>query len=156
MEFNDTTTWNYTSNLTSFSDTVLPTGEDGTLRLEWILIDVMLCVLVILVHSLGSYALWCIIQHEEEGTVQHVLIMNASLTEIGGTIMYLIYMFTSNFIDFTVQLGELITQMQIIVYVLFTFMYSMNFMLITVDRLLYIVLGIKYDVYCTLRRYEFS
>ena len=103
---------------------------------------------------IGSYALLRLIRNEE-GSVQHMLILNASVTDIAGTLIYFVYTLVTNvFATPTHFLSafKVKTQVEIIIYVLFTFVYSMNFILITVDRFLYIVLGIKYELYCTTRK----
>ena len=42
--------------------------------------------------------------------------------------------------------------LEIVLYVFFTFMYTLNYISITIDRLFYIVLGIKYSVYWNRKR----
>ena len=56
----------------------------------WTVVEIALCVIVIVVHTSGCFCLVYVIK-AEEATAQHILIMNASLTEITGTLIYLLY-----------------------------------------------------------------
>ena len=118
---------------------------DGVQDIEMVIVDVLLCIAIITAHAFGSYGLLSLIRNDD-AIVQHFLIFNASVTEIIGTIVYILYVVLNYALTIPAVLNSLV---EIVVYVLFTFMYSMNFIFITIDRLVYIILGIKYNVYCT-------
>ena len=136
------------NNITSFL--VMQTHQ-GT---EWLITEIVLCIIIILAHITGSYTLLRLMVVDDEVSVQHMLVVNASVTEISGTTIYLVNTLITHLFDSHpyFQPSKIKMQVEIVIYVLFTLMYSMNLTFITIDRLMYVVLGIKYDVYWTTNR----
>ena len=52
-------------------------------ELVWTIVEISVCFIIIFVHIIGSFCLIYVIR-AENGTVQHTLILNASITEILG------------------------------------------------------------------------
>ena len=119
----------------------------------WTVVEIVLCFVIIIFHTIGCYCLICVIR-EENGTAQHILILNASITEVIGTLMYLLYVFLTNVSNDTIipHPSLVRTHVEIIIYVFFTLIYILNLLVVITDRLLYVLLGIRYCTYWNQQR----
>ena len=104
----------------------------------------VLYLLIIVCHSFGCYLLLCLHKNEQDSTRQLYLI-NLSIIEAVGSIVGLVAIRIPKL--FSVPWNNVQTYASIVLYTLFTFVYYANLFLIMIDKLMYILLNIKYPVY---------
>ena len=120
-------------------------------------IDVLLTLLYVssvILHTLGSY-LQIRLYKEGKDSVQLVYLINLALTEAIGCTLGLFALHIPKLMSISPRTnpvyGEFHKYVSVVLYTL-PLIYYTNYIYITVDKLLYIILGIKYHVYCTINR----
>lgn len=112
----------------------------------------------VIVHSIGLYLLLCIQKNYDEN-VQQIYIINLSVVEIFGNILWFISDLNKFIVFDSITPYPYITQVNdyvsFITCTVFLFVYYMSMVLITIDKSLEIFLNIKYTLYCSALRAKY-
>ena len=119
-----------------------------------VVIEVFLLVfniLNVIIHSLASYLLICLYQNGDQN-VQQLYLINLSVSEALANFLGIFTSSLTESIAFSESTASIVEEVQsyiwIIVYTMIYLLYYMSMIYITTDRLLDILLNLKYPVYC--------
>ena len=124
--------------------------DEDNMKIAVDIILLFLCIINIFLHILGIYLLTSI-KKINKNTVQHLVIVNLSISEVCICVIRLVNIVTRLGLDWCDYdkriIGEADHYFQTIIFTLLSFTYYFSILLITVDRLLACCLTVRYPIY---------